>query len=251
MPGGAGAPGTAAAADGAPAADNNVGGRPARRKKKGVKWLNLAVAGVGILGIVASLFWDDVVMLSSKVPWLNEECPHLKELNELQASGSKGGKGGKGGGGGVGAGERKPFVVRREPEVSDDGFVTAKELSKHDGTDLSRPILLAIAGDVFDVTEGERFYGRDAPYNVFAGQHFTRALSLGSLDSGDMSSDIDDFTASQRRDLDERIKFYHDKYKFVGKLKMGGEVEGGARGKGDDEDEDEDVAVETGAAASP
>ena len=42
------------------------------------------------------------------------------------------------------------------------GDVTAEELSKYCGVDPSRPLLMAVRGRVFDVTQGAAFYGAGA-----------------------------------------------------------------------------------------
>jgi predicted heme/steroid binding protein len=51
----------------------------------------------------------------------------------------------------------------------DDPFTPA-QLAQHDGSDPTKPILLAIKGTVFDVTAKRAMYGPGAGYNVFAGK---------------------------------------------------------------------------------
>ena len=46
------------------------------------------------------------------------------------------------------------------------GDMTLLELSKYDGRDPFRPLLLAVRGQVFDVTLGRAFYGPGAPVQV-------------------------------------------------------------------------------------
>lgn len=51
---------------------------------------------------------------------------------------------------------------------------THQELSKHDGTDASAPIYVAIKGSVFDVSTKKEMYGPGAGYHVFAGKDASR-----------------------------------------------------------------------------
>ena len=43
--------------------------------------------------------------------------------------------------------------------------MTLEELAQYDGSDPSKPILMALKGEIFDVTSGKEFYAKDAPYN--------------------------------------------------------------------------------------
>jgi membrane-associated progesterone receptor component len=99
---------------------------------------------------------------------------------------------------------------------------TVEELRGYDGSDASRPILLGMAGDVFDVTEkGRQFYGPGAAYSVFAGRDATRALTLGSLEAADLTAGVDDFNEAQLAALKEQHAFYLGKYPRVGSLQGG------------------------------
>lgn len=55
---------------------------------------------------------------------------------------------------------------------------THAELSKHDGTDASAPIYVAIKGSVFDVSTKKEMYGPGAGYHVFAGKDASRVTFL-------------------------------------------------------------------------
>ena len=82
-------------------------------------------------------------------------------------------------------------------------------------------ILLAINGDVFDVTErGSNFYAPGAGYSLFAGKDASRSLTLGSLTLEDLElgGDCDDFSQEQVEALAEQHKFYAGKYVLVGKV---------------------------------
>lgn len=82
-------------------------------------------------------------------------------------------------------------------------------------------ILLAVNGDVFDVTElGSVFYGPGAGYSLFAGHDATRALTLGSLDQEDLAKggDCSDFNEARLGELRGQHEFYLGKYVLVGKV---------------------------------
>ena len=89
-----------------------------------------------------------------------------------------------------------------------------QQLSRYDGTDPDEPILIAVGGNVFDVTSGRRFYGPEGPYHCFAGKACTRALARWSLDPDDISDE--GVTDEERR---QAVSIYADKYPVVGHLK--------------------------------
>lgn len=95
------------------------------------------------------------------------------------------------------------------------------DLARYDGSDPGLPLLLAIDGDVFDVTDkGYHFYGPGMGYSVFVGRDSSRALALGSLLQADIDAggDVSDFTDDQRRALQEQHDFYRGKYVLYGRL---------------------------------
>jgi predicted heme/steroid binding protein len=103
---------------------------------------------------------------------------------------------------------------RRIDSATNLPIFTRLELARYDGSDESMPILLAIGGEVFDVTaKGKQYYGKDAPYNIFAGKDSSRSLSLGSFDDRDVyNGDTSDFDEQQLKQLKEQIEFYREKY---------------------------------------
>lgn len=54
--------------------------------------------------------------------------------------------------------------------------ISLSELSKHDGTDATKPIYIAIKGRVFDVTAKREMYGVGGGYHVFAGKDASKGL---------------------------------------------------------------------------
>ncbi|PIA17790.1 cytochrome b5 [Coemansia reversa NRRL 1564] len=62
---------------------------------------------------------------------------------------------------------------------------TQLELLQYDGTNPEQPILLAIEGDVYDVTLGSGFYGPGSSYHLFAGRDASRAFGTNCLSRND------------------------------------------------------------------
>ncbi|RKP31988.1 cytochrome b5 [Metschnikowia bicuspidata] len=62
---------------------------------------------------------------------------------------------------------------------------TLEELRQYDGSDPSRPILLAINGSVYDVTASPGIYGPQGPYHFFSGRDAARAFVTGCFQKQD------------------------------------------------------------------
>ncbi|KAL1915252.1 uncharacterized protein VTP21DRAFT_7528 [Calcarisporiella thermophila] len=118
----------------------------------------------------------------------------------------------------------------RHPSVIVFRHYTPRELAHFNGReDPSAPILLAVKGNVFDVTRGRNFYGPDGPYGNFAGRDASRGLAKESF-STEMLTPLDqpidtleDLTAEEREALDEWEAHFQGKYNIVGKLVNEGE----------------------------
>ena len=112
---------------------------------------------------------------------------------------------------------------------------TQDELNKfgnHDSEDGT--ILLAILGRVYDVTEGDKFYGPGANYGHFAGHDVTYALATGCKSDKCVATDWTQLPKQEGEDSSQTSVFYneelleakkwlsffhlHDKYPLVGKL---------------------------------
>merc|ERR1712176_1292266 len=102
----------------------------------------------------------------------------------------------------------------------DDPMEDLELLSADDEDESDRPILIGIFGRVYDVSEGDKFYGEGGPYEAFAGNDVTYSLSTGCRTEECIKKDSD---ALEDRMLDEGkrwLSFFHlhDKYPLVGKL---------------------------------
>ena len=65
-----------------------------------------------------------------------------------------------------------------EPLVETTSVFTKDSLAVFNGEDSSLPIYIAFEGNVYDVTEGEKFYGPDGNYNFLAGTDSTKLLKV-------------------------------------------------------------------------
>lgn len=70
----------------------------------------------------------------------------------------------------------KPILFYRAPPK--DTPIKVSELAKHDGSDPSLPIYVAIKGDIFDVTANKDAYGPGAGYSVFTGKDASKVKVL-------------------------------------------------------------------------
>jgi len=98
---------------------------------------------------------------------------------------------------------------------------TLAELAQYDGSDPSKPLLLAIRGQVYDVGRGRDFYGPGGPYGMFAGKDCTRALAKVAFDSELFTGDMDGLDQEELDKLEEWIEMFEGKYQCVGRLLPG------------------------------
>ncbi|KAI9144305.1 cytochrome b5-like heme/steroid binding domain-containing protein, partial [Paraphysoderma sedebokerense] len=97
--------------------------------------------------------------------------------------------------------------------------LTPEELALYNGTDPTKPIYLAVIGDVFDVTAGKDYYGPEGGYKFFAGRDAGRAFATGCFESH-LTNDLRGLTDDQIKSIEDWRSFYHDhdKYLYVGKV---------------------------------
>ncbi|KAF4500184.1 Membrane steroid-binding 2 [Fusarium agapanthi] len=68
-------------------------------------------------------------------------------------------------------------------------LILGPELSLHDGTDPDRPLLLAINGTIYDVSNGRRMYGPGGSYSYFAATDAARGFVTGCF-AEDQTADL-------------------------------------------------------------
>lgn len=83
------------------------------------------------------------------------------------------------------------------------------------------PLLISIFGRIYDVSEGEKFYGPTGSYPMFPGRDVTFALATGcKACATDTSKTANDLNPKQLDEAKRWLSFFqlHDKYPYVGKL---------------------------------
>ncbi|KAF3625251.1 Membrane steroid-binding protein 1 [Capsicum annuum] len=68
--------------------------------------------------------------------------------------------------------------------------ISEEELKEYDGSDPNKPLLMAIKGQIYDVSQSRMFYGPGGPYALFAGKDASRALAKLSFEEKDLTGDI-------------------------------------------------------------
>lgn len=92
---------------------------------------------------------------------------------------------------------------------------TKDELKQYKG---EKGLCLAILGKVYDVSKGEKFYGKDGGYHFFTGLDGTRAFVSGDFTEAGLIEDITGLTHTDVLGLEDWQKRYEKDYVYVGKL---------------------------------
>jgi len=97
---------------------------------------------------------------------------------------------------------------------------TAKELQEFGSGKDGNPIYLSIFGRVYDVSKGEKFYGPNSKYGMFAGKDVTRALCLGCMAPDCLVRSTEGLSEGQIEEGKRWLSFFHthDKYHYVGSM---------------------------------
>lgn len=98
------------------------------------------------------------------------------------------------------------------------GEVTLEELRAYDGSDPKKPLLIAIKGQIYDVSMSRMFYGPGGPYALFAGHDASRALALMSFDRNDLTSNLDGLRQADLEVLQDWEYKFMEKYVKVGQV---------------------------------
>ncbi|XP_068154703.1 membrane-associated progesterone receptor component 1 isoform X2 [Drosophila tropicalis] len=133
-------------------------------------------------------------------------------------------------------GSQKPIELQL-PKIRRD--FTIQELRHYDGNQPDARVLLAVNGNVFDVSKGRRFYGPGGPYATFAGRDASRNLATFSVQANnkDDYDDLSDLSAVEMDSVREWEMQFREKYDLVGKLLRKGEQPTNY----DDDEEDENI----------
>ncbi|KAK4686757.1 hypothetical protein P7C73_g3361, partial [Tremellales sp. Uapishka_1] len=95
--------------------------------------------------------------------------------------------------------------------------LTPIQLSMYDGSDPSKPVYLALDGDVYDVSAGRRIYGPGGSYHVMAGKDAARSFTTGCFQMH-QTHDLRGLSDQELDSLKHWKSFFanHEKYFKVG-----------------------------------
>ncbi|KAG8381349.1 hypothetical protein BUALT_Bualt06G0113100 [Buddleja alternifolia] len=99
------------------------------------------------------------------------------------------------------------------------GEVTDQELKLYDGSDPKKPLLMAIKGQIYDVSQSRMFYGPGGPYALFAGKDASRALAKMSFEDKDLNGDLTGLGVFELEALQDWEYKFMSKYVKVGTVK--------------------------------
>ncbi|XP_058186776.1 membrane steroid-binding protein 2-like [Rhododendron vialii] len=108
------------------------------------------------------------------------------------------------------------YALREPVQLGEN--VTEEQLRAYDGSDPEKPLLMAIKGQIYDVSRSRMFYGPGGPYALFAGRDASRALALMSFDPKDLTGNIEGLSASELDVLQDWEYKFMEKYVKVGQL---------------------------------
>ncbi|KAF5289361.1 hypothetical protein FQR65_LT11872 [Abscondita terminalis] len=121
------------------------------------------------------------------------------------------------------------------PKLRKDFYL--EDLKKYDGLQEDGRVLVAVNGNVYDVTKGKRFYGPGGPYSAFAGRDASRGLATFSVEcKTDGYDDLSDLNSMEMDSVREWEAQFKEKYEFVGRLLRPGEE---PRNYSDEEEEED------------
>ncbi|CDO74130.1 hypothetical protein BN946_scf185043.g180 [Trametes cinnabarina] len=93
------------------------------------------------------------------------------------------------------------------------------QLAQFDGSDPTKPLYIAIDGDVYDVSSNRATYGPGGSYHMMAGRDAARAYGTGCFKTH-LTHDLRGLSESEMRGVQHWKKFYADskKYHKVGRV---------------------------------
>ncbi|KAK3152986.1 hypothetical protein QOZ80_2BG0166160 [Eleusine coracana subsp. coracana] len=116
------------------------------------------------------------------------------------------------------------------PEPVEVGEITEEELRQYDGSDPEKPLLVAIKGQIYDVSQSRMFYGPGGAYESFAGRDASRALAKMSFEPQDLTGDISGLTPFELSSLNDWEYKFISKYVKVGTINRTQPTEDGFSG---------------------
>lgn len=99
---------------------------------------------------------------------------------------------------------------------SPSNVMSNDELSFYNGEQGSKGLFLALLGQVFDVTKGEKHYGPGGAYHFMAGRDASLSFITGDFTDNEFTDDVSSMSPLQVVALFDWLSFYHREYKHVG-----------------------------------
>ncbi|KGN63002.1 probable steroid-binding protein 3 [Cucumis sativus] len=96
--------------------------------------------------------------------------------------------------------------------------LTPLQLSVYNGTDPTKPIYVALKGQIYNVTSGRSFYGSGGPYAMFAGKDASRALAKMTKNEEDITSSLEGLSEKEIGVLNDWENKFQAKYPIVGRV---------------------------------
>ncbi|KAK4283168.1 hypothetical protein QN277_000150 [Acacia crassicarpa] len=124
-------------------------------------------------------------------------------------------------------------MVQPLPPPVQVGEVSEEELKAYDGSDPKKPLLMAIKGQIYDVSQSRMFYGPGGPYALFAGKDASRALAKMSFEEKDLNGDISGLSGFELGALQDWEYKFMSKYVKVGTVKSSVPVTEAAKTNGE------------------
>ncbi|KAI9652343.1 MAG: hypothetical protein M1831_006890 [Alyxoria varia] len=120
---------------------------------------------------------------------------------------------------GTGAEKKGRFEPKNPVKVDPpkDDPISVEHLEKCTGINEGYPTYVAIKGKVYDVT-GNKAYGPEGGYHVFAGHDASRALAKTSLKPEDVTPKWEDLDETEKKTLADWDTFFSKRYNVVGRV---------------------------------
>lgn len=133
------------------------------------------------------------------------------------------------------------------PKLKKQDF-TVQDLKKYDGNQPDGRVLVAVNGNVYDVTKGKKFYGPGGPYSAFGGKDASRGLATFQISVKETEyDDLSDLNTMEMDSVREWEAQFKEKYELVGRLLKPGE----SPTNYSDEEDESITAGSTGAGDKP
>ncbi|CAI9260340.1 unnamed protein product [Lactuca saligna] len=107
----------------------------------------------------------------------------------------------------------------KEDLIIRPGDMSEEELKTYNGTDPRRPVLMAIKGQIYDVSSSRMFYGAGGTYGEWSGKDASRAIAKLSFEEEDLNSDLTGLGKIELEALDDWEIMFRSKYVKVGSIK--------------------------------